>query len=112
MRLAYVFGVIGYLVTMAFAETTGFFQKALYAFTIYGASITPALVAAIVWPRATKAGAISSILAGTAVSLMWSEADWLRRLLPPSISDLEPMQSSKPTGFQTRPLHCAISWGR
>jgi Na+/proline symporter len=84
-----VFGVIGYLVTLAFAETTGFFQKALYAFTIYGASVTPALVAAIVWPRATKAGAITSILAGTVISLVWSEAAWLHRRLPPWISDLD-----------------------
>lgn len=84
-----VFGVIGYLVTMAFAETTGFFQKALYAFTIYGASITPTLVAAIVWPRATKAGAITSILAGTVVSLVWSEADWLRDRMPTAVSDLD-----------------------
>jgi len=84
-----VFGVIGYLVTMAFAETTGFFQKALYAFTIYGASITPVLVAAIVWPRATKAGAITSILAGTVISLMWSEAAWLFAWLPPSFQELD-----------------------
>lgn len=84
-----VFGVIAYLVSLAFAESTGFFEKALYAFTIYGASITPSLVAAIVWPRATKAGAISSILAGTVVSLVWSEAEVLRDALPPSISGLD-----------------------
>lgn len=84
-----VFGIIGYMVTLAFAETTGFFRKALYAFTIYGASITPTLVAAIVWPRATKAGAITSILAGTVVSLLWSEADWLHRSLPAGIADLD-----------------------
>jgi len=84
--LVVVFGVIAYLVTLAFAETTGFFEKALYAFTIYGASITPALVAAIVWKRATKAGAVTSILAGTVVSLAWSELlgekGFLRSQLP------------------------------
>ena len=59
------------------------------AFTIYGASITPSLVAALVWKRATKAGAITSILAGTVVSLVWSEAEVLRDALPPSVSDLD-----------------------
>ncbi|NQT13365.1 MAG: sodium:solute symporter family protein [Planctomycetes bacterium] len=84
-----VFGVSAYLVSLAFAESTGFFEKALYAFTIYGASITPSLVAAIVWKRATKAGAITSILAGTVVSLVWSEVDIVRDALPPSIAELD-----------------------
>jgi Na+/proline symporter len=65
------FGIIAYLVSLAFAESTGFFQKALYAYTIYGASITPSLVAAILWNRATKAGAIASIFVGVTVSLAW-----------------------------------------
>ena len=87
--LVVVFGVIAYLVSLAFAESTGFFEKALYAFTIYGASITPSLVAAIVWKRATKAGAVTSILAGTVVSLAWSELDFIRNALPPAISGLD-----------------------
>ncbi len=68
-----VFGVVAYVVTFAFAETTGFFRKALYAYTIYGSAITPSLIAAMFWKRATKAGAIASILTGTAVTLVWSE---------------------------------------
>lgn len=71
--LVVIFGVIAYVVTFAFAETTGFFKKALYAYTIYGSAITPSLVAALFWKRATKAGAIASILTGTAVTLVWSE---------------------------------------
>ena len=86
--LVVAFGVIAYLVSLAFAESTGFFEKALYAYTIYGASITPSLVAAIVWKRATRAGAVSSILAGTVVSLLWSEAEFIQETLPPAISDL------------------------
>jgi len=84
-----VFGVIAYVVSRAFAESTGFFEKALYAFTIYGASITPSLVAAIVWPRATKAGAISSILSGTVIALVWSEADFIHARLPEAVSGLD-----------------------
>jgi Na+/proline symporter len=84
-----VFGVIAYLVSLAFAESTGFFEKALYAFTIYGASITPSLVAAIVWPRATRSGSIASILSGTIIALVWAEADFIQRLLPKAASELD-----------------------
>jgi Na+/proline symporter len=69
--LVVVFGIIAYLVTHVFAENTGFFKKALYAYTIYGAAITPSLVAALFWKRATTAGAISSILSGTVMTLIW-----------------------------------------
>jgi len=71
--LVVVFGVVAYLVTFAFAETTGFYDKALYAYTIYGSAITPCLIAAMFWKRATKAGAIASILVGTVTTLLWGE---------------------------------------
>jgi SSS family solute:Na+ symporter len=48
-----------------------FLSVALYAYTIYGAGITPALVAALVWKRATTPGAIASIAGGTGVTLLW-----------------------------------------
>ncbi|MCF7974425.1 MAG: sodium:solute symporter family protein, partial [Phycisphaerae bacterium] len=69
--LVLMFGVIAYLVTRAFSENTGFFRKALYAYTIYGSAITPTLIAAMFWKRATTAGAIGSILTGTIVTLIW-----------------------------------------
>ena len=83
------FGVIAYLVTHAFAETTGFFKKALYAYTIYGSAVTPVLVAALFWKRATKIGAICSIVTGTVVTLLWSEADFVRNSLPGNMSELD-----------------------
>ena len=48
-----------------------FLSVALLAYTIYGASITPALLAAFFWKRATATGAASSIALGTAVTLAW-----------------------------------------
>lgn len=48
-----------------------FLSVALYAYTIYGAGITPALVAALAWRRATTPGAIASIAGGTGVTLLW-----------------------------------------
>jgi Na+/proline symporter len=66
------FGIIAWLVSLAFAESTTVFEKSLYAFTVYGSSITPCLVAALFWKGATKAGAITSILAGTVTTLLWA----------------------------------------
>ncbi|HNY76906.1 MAG: sodium:solute symporter family protein [Sedimentisphaerales bacterium] len=73
--LVVVFGLVAYGVSLMFAQSTGFFQKALYAYTIYGAAITPCLVAALFWSRATKQGAIASILTGTITTLVWSALD-------------------------------------
>jgi Na+/proline symporter len=85
--LVVAFGVIAYLVTHAFAETTGFFKKALYAYTIYGSAITPTLIAALFWKRATKAGAIASIIAGTLTTLLWGEV--IKDHLPTQVADLD-----------------------
>ncbi len=69
--LVVIFGVVAYGVSLMFAQSTGFFKKALYAYTIYGAAVTPCLVAALFWKRATKQGAVASILVGTATTLLW-----------------------------------------
>jgi Na+/proline symporter len=81
--LVLVFGVLGYVVTLMFAETTGFFKKAMYAYTIYGAAITPCLLAALFWKKATWQGAIASIVSGTVTSLGWSEAFFARFFISP-----------------------------
>jgi Na+/proline symporter len=87
--LVLVFGIIAYLVSLAFAESTTVFEKALYAFTIYGSAITPCLVAALFWSGATKPGAIASIVSGTVMSLAWEEMDLIRDSLPAYMSGLD-----------------------
>jgi SSS family solute:Na+ symporter/sodium/proline symporter len=47
---------------------------ALYAYTVYGASLTPVIMAVFFWKRATAAGAISSIALGTVVTVGWNLA--------------------------------------
>jgi solute:Na+ symporter, SSS family len=42
------------------------------AYLIYGAGITPGILAAFLWKRATAAGAISSIVAGGGATLLWT----------------------------------------
>jgi solute:Na+ symporter, SSS family len=46
-------------------------SMALWAYTMYGAGITPALIAALVWPRATPQAGTMSIAAGMLVTLLW-----------------------------------------
>ena len=52
-----------------------FLEIAFYAYTIYGAGITPALLAAFFWKRATTEGGIASILVGTFVTIIWKNMD-------------------------------------
>jgi SSS family solute:Na+ symporter len=43
----------------------------MYSYTMYGAAITPALLAALLWKRVTPAAGIASIIAGGAGTLFW-----------------------------------------
>ncbi len=51
--------------------TSSVLKKSLYAYTIYSAALTPVILAAFFWRRATAAGAVSSIAAGTFVTVFW-----------------------------------------
>ena len=46
-------------------------KAALYAYTVYGAAVTPAVMAVFFWRRSTAAGAVSSIVLGTIVTIAW-----------------------------------------
>ncbi len=49
-------------------------SASLYAYTVYGAAVTPAVMAVFFWKRATTAGAVTSIALGTAVTVGWNLA--------------------------------------
>ena len=83
--LVLILGIVAYIVSLGFAKSAGFFERALYAYTIYGAAITPSLVAALFWKGATKQGAIASILTGTVTTLLWKEAGFIRNIIPANI---------------------------
>ena len=80
--LVIILGLIAYVVSLGFAKSAGFFERALYAYTIYGAAITPSLVAALFWKGATKEGAITSILIGTLTTLLWKESSLIQNIVP------------------------------
>jgi len=62
--------------------TTSVLKKSLYAYTIYSAALTPVILAAFFWKRATAKGAVASIAAGTVITVAW---DSLTPHLPPAI---------------------------
>ena len=49
-------------------------KASLYAYTVYGAAVTPAVLAVFFWRRATTPGAIASIFFGTVVTVVWQIA--------------------------------------
>ena len=51
--------------------TSSVLEMALHAYTIYSAALTPVILAAFFWRRATAAAAVASIAAGTFVTLTW-----------------------------------------
>jgi SSS family solute:Na+ symporter/sodium/proline symporter len=59
-------GIAALLIGITLESVLG---MAYFAYTIYGVAITPALLAALTWKRATKAGGLASIILGTLVCL-------------------------------------------
>jgi SSS family solute:Na+ symporter len=65
--LVVLVGVIAFLLA---TQLKSVLEMSFFAYTIYGVAITPALIAALAWKRATKAGGLASIIAGTVVCLV------------------------------------------
>jgi SSS family solute:Na+ symporter/sodium/proline symporter len=65
--------------------TNSVLQKALYAYTIYSAALTPVILAAFFWRRATAAAAVASIFAGTFVTVFW-DTQFVHTHLPESVA--------------------------
>lgn len=63
-----ILGVIAYSLMSFFPRIL---DAAYAAYTIYGAGITPALLAVFFWKRATVKGGVSSILGGMTVTIVW-----------------------------------------
>lgn len=59
-------------------------KKSLYAYTIYAAALTPVVLAAFFWRRATASAAVASIAAGTLITVAW---DAIKTRFPPAVAD-------------------------
>ena len=63
-----VLGVISFLLIRFFPTIL---SVQMYSYTIYGAGITPAVLAVFLWKRVNKAGGLASMIAGMASTLTW-----------------------------------------
>ena len=66
--LVVALGLLGFVALQFFSTIL---EMALWAYTMYGAAITPALLAIFLWPRVTRAGGVASIAAGMVTTLGW-----------------------------------------
>ena len=63
-----ILGIFAYLLIMYFPTVL---SVQMYAYTMYGAAITPALLAALLWKKATPIAGIGSMLTGAIVTIIW-----------------------------------------
>jgi solute:Na+ symporter, SSS family len=63
--------LLGGFAILQATQFTSVLEASLYAYTIYGAAITPVIMAVFFWKRATTSGAIASIFLGTFVTVGW-----------------------------------------
>ena len=66
--------VLGVFALLQAAHFESILRAALYAYTVYGAAVTPAVLAVFFWKRTTAAGAVSSIVLGTVITVGWNLA--------------------------------------
>jgi SSS family solute:Na+ symporter/sodium/proline symporter len=67
-------------------HTESVLKKSLYAYTIYSAALTPVILAAFYWRRATASAAVASIFTGTFVTVFWDSA-FIHHHLPAALAD-------------------------
>ena len=67
-------------------HTESVLKKSLYAYTIYSAALTPVILAAFYWRRATASAAVASIFTGTFVTVTWDTA-FVHAHLPAILTD-------------------------
>ncbi|MFC2161614.1 sodium:solute symporter [Acidobacteriota bacterium] len=65
-------------------------EAAFAAYTVYGAGITPALMAVFFWKRATAAGGVFSIVGGMTTTIIWEVINKVTAQLPLGIPTIYP----------------------
>ncbi|WHY32308.1 sodium:solute symporter family protein [Cytobacillus firmus] len=63
-----ILGILAYVLGQFFPSVLAI---QMYSYTMYGASLTPAILATVLWKNATKAGVISSMLVGGSATMIW-----------------------------------------
>jgi Na+/proline symporter len=81
---------LGFLAYMLISFFPRILDAAYAAYTIYGAGITPALMAVFFWKRATITGGVSSILGGMTITIIWEVINKVQGHLPLGIPAVYP----------------------
>ncbi|MFQ3546061.1 sodium:solute symporter family protein [Halobacillus rhizosphaerae] len=63
-----ILGILAYLLISYFPTVL---SVQMYAYTVYGAGLTPALLAVFFWKKVNKSGGLSSMIAGVLTTLIW-----------------------------------------
>ena len=82
-----VLGVISYSLISFFPRIL---DAAYAAYTVYGAGITPALIAVFFWKRATVQGGVLSILGGLLTTVVWEVINKIKGELPLGVPAIYP----------------------
>ncbi|MGD9345752.1 MAG: sodium:solute symporter family protein [Candidatus Aminicenantes bacterium] len=82
-----VLGIISFSLISFFPRIL---DAAYAAYTVYGAGITPALIAVFFWKRATVPAGVLSILGGMSVTVIWEVANKIQGHLPLDIPAVYP----------------------
>jgi len=69
--------LFGFIAFFLATKLVSVLEMSLFAYTIYGCAITPALIAALAWKRVTKAGGLTSIIAGAVVTLAMKTSGYI-----------------------------------
>ena len=82
--------VLGLLALLAGSFFPTILAMALWAYTMYGAGVTPALLAALIWPRVGRRAGIASIAVGMATTLIWEIAALVHGSYPMGVQTIYP----------------------
>lgn len=85
--------VLGLFALLQASHFESILKAALYAYTIYGAAVTPAVLSVFFWKRATTQGAVTSIVLGTVVTIAW------QLLLPDGLDAVYPAVGASVAGL-------------
>jgi len=82
-----ILGILSYLLINFFPRVL---QAAYAAYTIYGAGLTPAIMATFFWKRATVKAGVISISAGMSVTVVWEVINKVTGHLPLGVAAIYP----------------------
>jgi SSS family solute:Na+ symporter/sodium/proline symporter len=106
-----VIAALGLFALLQASHFESILRAALYAYTVYGAAVTPAVMAVFFWKRATAAGAVASIALGTVVTVGWQfSGHWLEAVYPALTASIVSLivvslMTTPPAPTQTEPFY-------